>query len=222
MRDYDSSKPLIVIHIPKAAGTSSKEVFKSWFGENFHQHYFNEKKACMPIKIDIFELHKPQKPLCLHGHFNKLRNFGVEDYYPSADQFITILRDPYEQLISAYFFCSKNGVNWKEKLMVPNVDIETYLKNKKPNMLNQFPREITKDNYKDICEEHFIEIGITEKLDQSLDRIANKLGFEYEDNVPTLNKTTRDEKIPENFKDQFIELNRLEYDVYEYCMSKYS
>jgi hypothetical protein len=45
MRYYDSNQPLIVIHIPKAAGSSSKEIFKSWFGYNFHQHYYNEQEG---------------------------------------------------------------------------------------------------------------------------------------------------------------------------------
>jgi len=221
VRYYDSSQPLIVIHIPKAAGSSSKEIFKSWFSDNFHQHYFNEKEGLMPKKIDIFKLNSSKVPLCLHGHFNKLRKFGVEDYYPSANQFVTILRDPYELLISHYFFVSKVGGNWKDQSRVPKSDIETYLRSAKPNMLNHFPREVTLENYKDICEEYFIEIGITEKLDQSLERIANKLGFEFMNNTPNLNKTDRDQEVAENFKDQFIESNRLEYEVYEYCLGKY-
>ena len=88
-------------------------------------------------------------------------------------------------------------------------------------MLNHFPREVTQDNYKDMIEQYFIEIGVTEKLDISLARIADKLGFEYSNNVPFLNKTKRVTSVSDSVKDQFIELNPLEYEVYNFALSKY-
>jgi hypothetical protein len=103
----------------------------------------------------------------------------------------------------------------------PKANLATFLEETKPNMLNHFPREINLDNYKDICEQYFIEIGITEKLNESLQRIAKKLGFEYLDNVPLTNKTKRDEIVPYAFREKFIELNQLEYEVYNYCLKKF-
>ena len=221
MKPYNIQKPLIVIHIPKAAGRSSRTVFKDWYGDNLHLHYFDEVNGKMPDYIDIDKLHSPKKPLVLYGHFNKLRKFGIEDYYPGADQFVTILRDPYELLISHYFYSKKVGDTWQDKSRAPKTDLETYLNNTKPNMLNHFPREMNINNYKDICEQYFIEIGITEKLDESLHRIAKKLGVKYSNNVPEINKTERTQKVPEGFRDQFIELHRLEYEVYNYALNKY-
>ncbi len=221
MKKYNNRHPLVVIHIPKAAGTSSQAIFKDWYRNNFHRHYYDEINAKMPKKIDIFELHSIDNPLCLHGHFNKLRNFGIEDYYPEADQFITILRDPFELLISHYFYTRKVGGSWSDKSRVPENDIDSYLKNHKPNMLNHFPRDVNLNNYKEICEKYFIEIGITEKLNESLNRIANKIGFVYSNNVSELNKTERSEQIPLEFKEKFIELNQLEYEVYNYALQKH-
>ena len=222
MKNYNRAKPLIVIHIPKAAGTSSQQMFQSWFQNNFHRHYFNETEGTKPVKIDLQSLHSYENPLILHGHFNKLRGFGVEDYYPEIDQFITILRDPFELMISHYFFVRKAGRNWKDQSRVPGNDLRSYLENTKPNMLNHFPREMTLNNYKDIIEEYFIEVGISEKLADSLERIAGKLGFEFDqDQLEELNKTERDQDVPQSFREQFIELNRLEFAVYEYALSRY-
>lgn len=176
----------------------------------------------MPQKIDLHKLHSLDNPLVLYGHFNKFRGFGVEDYYPDVDQFITILRDPFELLISHYFFVKKQSGNWKDQSRVPEKDLHSYLRNTKPNMLIHFPREMNLDNYKNIIEEFFIEIGIAEKLAISLQRIADKLGYEFDKNqLQILNTTEHDQDIPGSFRDHFIKLNPLEFAVYEYAQSRY-
>ena len=221
MRSYNKQSPLIVIHVPKAAGVSSGHIFQDWYGDQFYKHYRDESKGTMPEKLDLFALHTPENPVCLQGHFNALRGFGIEDYYPRVNQFVTILRDPFELTISHYFYTRKVGKEWIDQSRVPKDDLVSYLKNNKPNMLNHFPRKVTLDNFKEICEEYFIEIGITEKLDESMRRIAHKLGFNYTKKVDTLNTTTRDQPTPIEFKDPFIELNRLEYEVYTYCRTRF-
>jgi len=87
MLNYKFSKTLISIHIPKTGGTSFKDVLYTWFGKNLFFHYYNEREGIMPVKYELLP------GICIHGHFNRKRNFGVQDYYPEATQFITILRD---------------------------------------------------------------------------------------------------------------------------------
>lgn len=222
--DYDRKQPLIVIHIPKAAGRSSQKFFQEWYGEGFLRHYFNEETGQMPKKHDLFGLHSVDKPIVLHGHFNKLRGFGVENYYPDVKQFITILRDPYELTISSYFFTRKSGSNWKDKSRIPTEqEIEKYLINAKPNMLNHFPKEITSHNYREIIDEYFIEIGITERLRDSMKWIAHKLGMLYNDSIlGHHNATERDQEIPDHLKELYIENNQLEFEVYNYALEKFT
>lgn len=224
MRRYDRNQPLIVIHVPKAAGNSSQKFFQTWYGDGFLRHYFNEPKGLMPQKYDLGTLHSSDKPIVLHGHFNKLRNFGVEDYYPEIKQFVTILRDPFELTISSYFYTKKVGPNWIDKTRIPKEEeIEKFLTNAKPNMLNHFPRVINDKNYKDIIEEYFIEIGITECLRDSMNWIAYKLGMPYNDAIlGHYNATERDQDIPCHLKELFIEKNKLEFDVYNYALKKFT
>jgi len=222
MRQFDPDHPLIVIHVPKAAGSSSRRIFEAWFEEGFLTHYFSEADGSMPKKHDIFRMHTQEKPICLHGHFNRLRKFGVQDYYPEAKQFITILRDPFELTISHYFYTKKVGDTWLDQTRIPKEEIINHLLSSKPNMLNHFPRDVTFENYKDIIEEFFIEIGITEYLNTSMQKIANKLNFPYN---PKLlghhNATERDQEIPSDFRDIFIEKNPLEFAVYDYALKKH-
>lgn len=214
---YDANQPLIIIHIPKAAGHTAMVFFKQWFKDGFLQHYYDGQKEEMPPKHDIFGLHSAAQPICLHGHFNRIRKFGVEDYYPNAKQFITIVRDPYELVLSNYHYVKHRGVAWNNPTYVPSGELRDFLQKAKPNMLNHFPRKMNLDNYKDIIEEYFIEIGITEHLDSSMRRISEKLCMPYDPSLlGRLNVTKRDTPPPNDLKDMFIENNPLEYAVYEY------
>lgn len=223
MRSYDKSEPLICIHVPKAAGSSAKKFFSNWYNDNFINHYFDEEKALMPVKHNIFDIHTCDMPVLVYGHFNRLRGFGVEDYYPDVKQFVTILRDPFELTVSHYFYVRKNSSGWKDKShTIDEHNIEKYLKSAKVNMLNHFPLEVTKENYKDIIEEFFVEIGITEMLGESMKRIAKKLNKPYDASLlGNYNATERDQSVPDYLKEMFLEKNALEYEVYNYAFEKF-
>jgi len=218
MRDYDPSLPLIALHVPKTAGISVKEIFKGWFGEGLLQHYSNGEK--LPKLHDIDHLHSRQRPVVVYGHFNRRRRFGVEHYYPQAKQFVTILRDPFDRAVSGYFYACMNqhdaGLRasaekgLEEKVMDPSF-----------TMLNHFPCEITMENFQEVIETRFIEVGVTEQLDESMLRIAKRLGKPYvAGSLPHLNASTRGELIPDGLRERFREARRLDYAVYDYVRAK--
>lgn len=95
MREYNANKPLISIHVPKCAGTSFQEVIKDWFGQKGYMHY--RKGGQLPSKITL------DPGSCLHGHFNRMLDFGIEKHYSDVSQFITILRDPIEMQVFMYY-----------------------------------------------------------------------------------------------------------------------
>ena len=223
MRDYDRQQPLIAIHIPKSAGTSAKYVFKSWFGRGFREHYFNESRGRLPKRHDIERIHSVETPVVVYGHFNRLRQFGVEDYYPEAKQFVTILRDPFELSVSRYFYTRKASKKWKDKSRTPDKNLSEHVLGETPNMLNHFPREVTIENYKEIIEEFFIDIGTTEQLTESFHRIARKLGMPFEPTMLRhLNATRRSEDAPSELRDLFAEKFELEYAVYDYAIERFA
>lgn len=221
--NYDRNLPLIVIHIPKAGGQSCEKIFKAWFGDGLLRHYYNEAKGSMPNKHNLLGKHSKENPILLYGHFNRLRGFGVEDYYPEISQFITILRDPFDMMVSHYFFTRKVGDTWKDKSRIPKDGLRDYLLNQRINMLNHFPREVTMENYQEMIETKFVEIGIMEYLGESMRRIAKKLGKDYApDALQHLNATARDEEVPFALKQEFAERHPLEFAVYDYALSKYA
>jgi len=124
MKRYEKEYPLISIHIPKAGGTSFTSVLRTWFGKRLYLHYFDPKHGTMPRKRNIkpgFFKRRFQKGVCIHGHFNKMRGFGVQDYYPEVNQFITVLRNPLELALSNYYYLKWHG-NFLHKKGHPGID----------------------------------------------------------------------------------------------------
>lgn len=213
---YDSSKPLISLHVAKCAGQSFRRVLEQWFGDNFFIHYFQQYNTFPPK-------HVLRPGICIHGHFNHVKRRGVQDYYPEAEQFITVLRDPLEAAISHYFY-------WKTKVRPTqikqgvieaggvrdyrNID-DFFTKRPKSMMLDFMPCNMSAENYKDIIETKFIWIGLVENLQLHVDRLATKLGF-AKTAVERLNTAPRNEELSSDIRRDFIRNSQLEFEIYDY------
>lgn len=228
MRAYDPSKPLISLHVPKCAGSSFRKVLEQWYGRRLISHY--ERKDRLPGRRNLERglFGRRRTGVCVHGHFNSRRGYGVRDYYPQADQFITILRDPFELHVSDYFYVKKKrerGRDWDGKPWDGAVDnrsdLATFLtESPRSYMLAYFPFELTMDNYRDRLEESFVHIGVAEDLQTSVDRLAERLGFPTV-SVPRINVSKRNEAVPEGARERFIEANPLAWAVYSYALERY-
>lgn len=222
MRDYDSNLPLVIVHIPKTAGTSFGEILKGWYGHNLLPHYFNDATDEMPPRHNLTQMQSLGGPLAIYGHFNRKRGFGVEHYYPQVEQFVTILREPFDIAVSAYFFMRKNRAHWKDQSRIPSANLQDHILSTSGSFLDFFPQEVTFDNYKEVIETRFVEIGVTEHLSESIERIARKLNHEYKtDSLLRLNVTEWDQEIPADFREAFVERHPLAYTVYRYVADSY-
>lgn len=230
MKEYDPNKPLISIHIPKCAGSSFSNILISWFGKGFHPHYYDEKLNNPPKQYSLYDKLFEKKfkfGMCIHGHFNNDRKIGVRDYYPKIDQLITIIRNPFDLHVSNYFYVkrlSKNRHSYRSGKQHPIIEkgwnVRDYLRESKKSCLCQFlPSNISLENYKEILEEQFIFVGITEDIQNSVRILAQKLGFP-DLKVPISNISTWDEKIPEWAQDEFISNNPLEMAIYNFAKNR--
>lgn len=212
---YNPSEPLISIHIPKSGGTSFAAVLKEWFGNKLHLNYYDERKNKLPVKL---KWPPRSRDCCIHGHFNKLRGFGIDDYYPKSNQLITILRDPldlhisrfnYRQLLFKHGQLYRNGA--KEQRM--NLDIDEFLETVDSTMLLHFPSTIDQHNYKKIINKRFLHIGVLEKLDSSIELISNIISKKNIE-LPQLNKSKAHSEPSNQSVRIFKEKNQLEYQIY--------
>jgi hypothetical protein len=227
MIDYNPKEILISPHIPKCGGISFDKTLHDWFGYGFHKHQAKHVEDIPPRKLSkIKQLLSPFIPAVIHGHFDKESdNIDVFDYYPEANQFITVLRDPVERQMSQYFFTrkiiSEGKMIWHGKVHTDinllGEDVDDCLENHQISFLKFLPWEFTYKNYKQIINENFIHIGITENLQASVDIFAEKLK-KKKVKVPMLNAAPKTERPSESAVKKFKEQNKLEYLIYEYAL----
>ena len=106
MRLYDSSQPIIFVHIPKCAGTSFIYLLKQWFREKYRHSYVDEVKGGMLPKLSLKCRNGSWDPnvRCIHAHFDHGRGSGLPYYYPDVSQYVAMIRDPFDIVSSMYFF----------------------------------------------------------------------------------------------------------------------
>ena len=232
MKEYDPKIPLFSIHIPKCAGTSFLDVLRSWFGTGLLLHYHDEKRDRPPKKYRLHRgvIDRRYRPgLCVHGHFNAGRGNGVLDYYPKAQQLITIIRDPFDIHLSNYFYAmreSKVGRGFHSgkphQMVTEQWSLTDYLRENPVSFVSDFfPPQMTIENYRQLIDEKFLYIGITEDLQGSLDRLAAILGYPRIP-VPEKNVTDWTAEIPDGAREEFIGNNSLVMAVYDHARDSYA
>jgi len=230
LKQYDPKLPLISIHIPKCAGASFHVVLRKWFGRKLLLHYHDEKKDKRPRLHPLRKglIQKKMRPnICIHGHFNHTRGNGTGEYYPEVDQFISVMRNPLEIHLSNYFYLKKLGKNAYRngkllKAADPDYTIEHYFQDSpKSYLLSFLPNEINHANYRDIIQNKFVYICLSEDFQTSIDRLAEKLGRGTV-KVPTYNISPRKETLSDELKEKFIAENQLEFDIFNYIKEIYA
>ena len=218
MKDYDPLRPLFSLHVPKCAGQSFRELLQRWFAGRFFVHYFQQNDAPPPRRV-------LGERSCLHGHFNREKGLGLEDYYPAAGQLITVLRDPLEIALSNYFF-------WKRKARRRQIergsiraggehdyrDIDDFFRKRpRSHLLNFLPAALTPENYREFLEARFVWIGLVENLDEAVPVLAGRLGF-APGSVMRVNASPRDEELSPALREEFLERNRFEYEIHRHVL----
>ncbi|MDK3019095.1 hypothetical protein [Pseudodonghicola flavimaris] len=245
---YDPSRPLIFIHVPKCAGTSIRPIMQSWFGAGFHSHYIAPATGQYPDPVD-FATQPVGVPQLVYGHFNARIGLGIPDQYPDVRQFVTILRDPLETAVSEYFYSlqqadpiwrrrpraiaswirggglSRQGRRYrreKRNAILAFSGVEDFVLNYGSRILEHFPVKVTEQNYAEVIETRFVEIGVMENLAASMERIARALGKTGQlPDLPHVNRSGRHPDISAEVAAAFRETYALDYKVYDHVRARY-
>ncbi len=219
LNGYFRKYPVAVFHhMPKCGGSSINDVLANWF------YLVNDYRPGIKLtprsefylenKIDLKRLNAKY---CLCSHFEWDGNYLHQRYPKILEEkrkymIFTFIRDPLQLMISLYYFERKRGGNI-------NVTLEEHLLNREPNYIaNRIP--CNESNYLEALDRYFF-IGVTEKLQYSLDLLANRLNKKAL-KVPRVNRTKRDEqehKLSKGTIERFKERNQLDYKIYNYALS---
>lgn len=217
MKSYNPDFPLFSLHVPKCGGQSMRRILEDWFGPKFRIHYFQQFNALPPV-------HESAPGLCVHGHFNREKGFGVKTYYPRANQFITILRDPLEMALSNYFFWKRKERQRRIELntLAPGdpddyTDLDDFFRKRPGARLMEFmPEDMNQTNYRDYLNRHFIWAGVMDTLDRDMNVLARRLGLPPTEKLPHINSSPRNEALSPALESEFRERNHRLFELVDY------
>lgn len=206
-----------------------RHVLSQWFGDGFHKvnQQQNAQFGMQKLPTKDEEGNWIANVKCIQSHFHHGFGFGLPYFYPEVDQYITILRDPFDLMVSMYFFMkgrSRKGNFWfrgrpvdiSEKF--PN--IESYLRTYPYWLFSHLPQDLTLANYQQQLESRFVYIGVYEDLQASMDQLA--LVLEKPSIVlPLSNASEYDENIPNDMRDQFYHDYPLPKKIYDFAVENY-
>lgn len=214
---YDPGQPLFALHIPRSGGTSFRSVLGAWFGDHLQLHY--RLGRALPPRVAL------GAGSCLYGHFNALRGFGIEDYYPDARQCITMLREPYARFVSQWrFLIMRRTHGALPGTEVVDSDFDRWIHRRAEEMargcdsyafLCQFPRKLTAENFAAVLDEYFVFVAILERIGPSMTALAKALGRQPM-MMPHVNVTCG-ESYPE-YRSYHETHFALEHEVYAYSL----
>jgi hypothetical protein len=178
---YDSARPLFSLHVPKTAGTSFRSDLEAWFGRDRLAFHYRGDQGEAPARAQL------RAGLCVHGHFNRLRGIGVRQYYPEADQFIVLLREPYDRFVSNWrylHFQVRSGV--AVPAFADGPDLATWLDRRRRELestgedpfsfLAQLADPADPAAPAEVFGPQYLAVGITERYAQSMELFAAVLG----------------------------------------------
>ena len=228
-RVYNPLEPVMFTHIPKCAGTSFVRVLRFWFRKTYCHLIQDESKDIKLTKVAVYEKDGSyrQDLKCIHGHFNHGRGYGLPYYYPEVDQYISILRDPFDIVVSMYFFFKGKSLRGEFFHRGKQIDVrdqfpsvEHYVRNYPDWLFDHLPQDICMSNYEEQIRRRFIYIGLFEDMQTSIDILASIFGKTSME-MPVKNVSKYDEPVPEKLRDKFYYDFPLLHKIYQFVKKRY-
>ena len=224
-------KLVIFLHIPKAAGTTLRDILYRQYEKEYIYELDGQNFVQSQEDFKYLDAKEKDKIQLLMGHMY----FGLHGFVSSPSTYITMLRDPIKKVISYYNFVSKlTSHRDYELIKYQNVSLKEYCTMNKPNMCNAQTRFLAGENFSQVnndikmlekakknLQEYFSIVGITERFDESLILMKQKLGWNsnpyyYRRNTNRTNSYAQ-LKIQEDTLATIREHNHLDIELYKYA-----
>lgn len=228
---------LILVHIPKTAGTTLAIILLDWYGQDAGRavsgwHAGRAAFAAEPAESRM-------APRVLYGH----QAFGLHEHVPRPSEYLTFLRDPVARTISHYFHVRSEKTHYLHRAVVHlGMSLEEYIENSfrtaeldnaQTRMLASPALERTQavgaaqrsllESAKDNLENAFCFVGLTERFDESMVILSDMLGW---NRVPTylparVSTNKPKGEVSEKIRSRIRELNCLDVELYEHVRQRF-
>jgi sulfotransferase famil protein len=179
-------KNAIFIHIPKTAGGAIEALLEA--------HTPGVKKTLVRRLLSKLPLRQPVSDAYIPGHATAswIKTKLGASYFDGCEKF-TVVRNPYDRIISHYEFIRQTDRHHKNKA-VQGMGFETFLKSRRPDQLSQAP--FLTDCTGRMLVQH---VARFETLHGDLDKIFSHLGFE--ERLPAAGAMNTSQKKP---RDEYL------------------
>jgi hypothetical protein len=226
-----NEKLLIFVHIPKAGGTTLKSIIsKNYAEDTIFKRYHLKNETCTDIlqKLSVQEIKKIK---CYAGHFR----FGIHEHLPYPATYITLLRHPVHRIISFYYYILREKNHpFHDELIEKQMTLKDFVVSERAVVTNNQTRNlaglissfpVSRDDLsiaKQNLKKHFLAVGTTEKFDDFLLMLQQRLGWQdiaYHKKHVTYNRP-RIEDIPGDVLKLIKERNELDLELYEFVKNQ--
>ena len=213
---------LIFLHIPKTAGTSIRAIVE--------QEY--PKGACVQVYTNSPEFYETIREAvaeakALYGH----TSYGIHTWFDIDVRYITFVRDPIHRVISFYNhqFLHKDSPHYEEihdrGMTIRDVlhaGSSFQMNNHMVRIIGGYAGTEMTDNTAILdnaianIERHFEFVGLTERMPESINILAQRLDWGRPYRLPRLNISPPSPEIDAATRATIKEYNRLDLMLYEY------
>lgn len=209
---------LVSLHIPKTAGTSTRNMLKDHYGEeNAIRLDINIVTKRIKIENKVFTKSKlPRNIKVIHGHFYYSDLISLLDLRDDV-KFITWLRDPVQRVISNYYYL--------ERRLMEELDEESkglnILSKMQKTLLEYARSEISKNRISKFLKgadlEKFNFVGIMEYYNDDILDLSKYLGL-VNPEIYTHNITGSKNVVDNDIIQEITELNKLDIEIYNQAL----
>lgn len=228
---------LILVHIPKTAGTTLAIILLDWYGQSSGRAVSGWLAGRAAFAAEPLE--SRMAPRVLYGH----QAFGLHEHVPRRSEYLTFLRDPVERTISHYYHVRSEKTHYLHRAVVHlGMSLEEYIENpfrtaeldnaqtrmlaspalERAQAVGDAQRSLL-ESAKDNLENAFCFVGLTERFDESMVILSDMLGW---NRVPTylparVSTSKPKGEVSEKIRSRIRELNPLDVELYEHVRQRF-
>lgn len=218
--ERNEEKVVIFMHIPKTGGTTLRSIIRKQY--KAQEAWRSEEWV---IKFPQLSTQDHAGLKCLFGEIF----FGIHRFITAPYTYITLLRDPIEQVISSYYFILRRP-DMNDHHIVKNMSFKEFItmeqfKGKTSNRQTRFISggdRCDLNQAKSNLNKYFTLAGITEMYNESLFLMKKEFGWadiSYEIRNVTKDRPTKDE-LPSDIIDILKKNNQLDLELYEFAQER--